>query len=217
MQVKSFLVLFLVLSLNLIACKNQDPGGTTTVSTPTPSPTFKMPEVDEIKETTYERFSKATADSEYLKLVERGEIDWVKDILSKKETNVNERDKGNRSALIIAAKEGYVDLSKVLLEAKIDINLQDAAGNTALLHAISRNNKELVNLLLEYKPDVNIVDSMGMSPLMKAAGNGRNEMVEKLIAKGANVNAKAKNGWTVLQFAEPYPETVAMLKKAGAK
>ena len=34
MQVKSFLVLFLVLSLNLVACKNQDPGGTTTVSTP---------------------------------------------------------------------------------------------------------------------------------------------------------------------------------------
>ena len=96
--------------------------------------------------------------------------------------------------------------------------MQDAAGNTALLQAISRNNKELVDLLLEYKPDVNIVDSsMGMSPLMKAAGNGRKEIVEKLIARGANVNAKAKNGWTVLQFAEPYPETVAILKKAGAK
>ncbi|MBK7994463.1 MAG: ankyrin repeat domain-containing protein [Blastocatellia bacterium] len=217
MQVKSFLILSLVLSLNLMACKNQDPGGTTTVSTPTPTPTFKMPEVDEIKENTYERFSKATEDSEYLKLVERGEIEWVKDILSKKETNVNERDKGNRSALIIAAKEGYIDLSKVLLEAKIDVNLQDVAGNTALMHAVSRNNKELVDLLLENKADVNIVDSMGISPLMKAAGNGRNDLVEKLLTKGANAKGKAKNGWTVLQFAEPYPETIAMLKKAGAK
>lgn len=217
MQVKSFLVLVLVLSLNLIACKNQGAGSTTTVSTPSPTATFKMPEVEEIKETTYSRFSKATEDSEYLRLVERGEIDWVKDILSKKETNVNERDKGNRSALIIAAKEGYVDLSKVLLEAKIDVNLQDVAGNTALMHAISRNNKEMIDLLLENKADVNIVDSMGISPLMKAAGNGRNDIVEKLLAKGANVKSKAKNGWTVLQFAEPYPETIAMLKKAGAK
>lgn len=155
-------------------------------------------------------------DSPWLKAAEANDLKTINELIAKG-VDVNERDKGGRTALVIAVKNQYTDMVKVLLTTKIDIDTADNLGNTPLLQAISRNYQEITKMLLEQKANVNIKDSNGFSPLMKAAGAGNLEVTKLLIAKGAFVNAKANNGWSALKFAENHPDIVAVLKQAGAK
>ena len=223
MQASNFFkVLLLILVLSFGACTKPQPNNVNTANA-TPTPTRFMPDIETVRDSNA-RFRKATKDSsDFLKLVEQGDVDWVRDLLKteKDKININERDRGNRSALIIAAKNSDIEMVKLLLEANIDIDLQDSFGNTALMHAIARNNKELVELLFTKNPNVNLKDGTGMSPLMKATGikDGelRDNVIKELIARKAELSIKSQNGMSVLAYAEPYPETAKLLKKAGAK
>ena len=72
--------------------------------------------------------------------------------------------------------------------------------------------------------DVNQRDANGYTPLHHAAARGDNEMIQYLVSKGADVKAVARNGRTVVDMANgpvqrvrPFPETIALLEKLGAK
>ena len=72
--------------------------------------------------------------------------------------------------------------------------------------------------------DVNQRDINGYTPLHHAAARGDNEMIQYLVSKGADVKAVARNGRTVVDMANgpvqrvrPFPETIALLEKLGAK
>jgi len=72
--------------------------------------------------------------------------------------------------------------------------------------------------------DVNQRDINGYTPLHHAAARGDNEMILYLVSKGADVKAVARNGRTVVDMANgpvqrvrPFPETIALLEKLGAK
>jgi len=72
--------------------------------------------------------------------------------------------------------------------------------------------------------DVNQRDVNGYTPLHHAAARGDNDMIQYLVSKGADVKAVARNGRTVVDMANgpvqrmrPFPETIALLEKLGAK
>ena len=72
--------------------------------------------------------------------------------------------------------------------------------------------------------DVNQRDVNGYTPLHHAAARGDNEMILYLVSKGADPKAVARNGRTVVDMANgpvqrvrPFPETIALLEKLGAK
>ncbi|MGE5098743.1 MAG: ankyrin repeat domain-containing protein, partial [Deltaproteobacteria bacterium] len=72
--------------------------------------------------------------------------------------------------------------------------------------------------------DVNQRDINGYTPLHHAAARGDNDMILYLVSKGADVKAVARNGRTVVDMANgpvqrvrPFPETIALLEKLGAK
>ena len=72
--------------------------------------------------------------------------------------------------------------------------------------------------------DVNARDSRGYTPLHHAAARGDNEMILYLVAHGADVKAVSRDGHTVVDMANgpvqrlrPFPETIALLEKLGAK
>ena len=79
-------------------------------------------------------------------------------------------------------------------------------------------------LVEELKADVNQRDNNGMTPLHHAASRGDNEMIQYLVSKGADPKAVSVRGQTTVDLANgpvqrlrPFPETIALLEKLGAK
>jgi ankyrin repeat protein len=76
----------------------------------------------------------------------------------------------------------------------------------------------------ELHADVNQRDHEGNTVLHQAATRGDNEMIEYLVSKGADVKAVNREGQTTVDMAngpvqrtQPYPATIALLEKLGAK
>ncbi len=79
-------------------------------------------------------------------------------------------------------------------------------------------------LVEEQGVDVNARDADGNTPLHHAASRGDNEMIRYLVSKGADVTAVNRSGQTTadvangpVQRVQPFPETIALLEKLGAK
>ena len=79
-------------------------------------------------------------------------------------------------------------------------------------------------LVEELGADVNARDHNGYTPLHHAAARGDNELIQYLVSKGADVKAVARSGQTTVDMAngpvqriEPFPETIALLERLGAK
>ena len=79
-------------------------------------------------------------------------------------------------------------------------------------------------LVEELHADVNARDLNGYTPLHHAASRGDNDMILYLVAHGADVKAVSRRGQTVVDMANgpvsrlrPFPETIALLEKLGAK
>ena len=79
-------------------------------------------------------------------------------------------------------------------------------------------------LVEELGADVNARDHDGNTALHHAAARGDNEMILYLVSKGADVKAVNRSGETTVDMAngpvqriQPFPETIALLTKLGAK
>jgi ankyrin repeat protein len=79
-------------------------------------------------------------------------------------------------------------------------------------------------LVEELHGNVNGRDHEGNTPLHNAAARGDNEMIEYLVSKGADPKAVNRAGETTADMAnspvsriEPFPATIALLEKLGAK
>jgi ankyrin repeat protein len=79
-------------------------------------------------------------------------------------------------------------------------------------------------LVEELGVDVNARDHEGNTALHHAAARGDNEMILYLVSKGADVKAVNRAGETTADMAngpvqriQPFPETIALLEKLGAK
>ena len=79
-------------------------------------------------------------------------------------------------------------------------------------------------LVEELGADVNAADHDGNTALHHAAARGDNEMILYLVSKGADVKAVDREGRTTVDMAngpvqriQPFPETIALLEKLGAK
>jgi len=79
-------------------------------------------------------------------------------------------------------------------------------------------------LVEEAGADLNAVDHDGNTALHHAAARGDNEMILYLVSKGADVKRVNRAGQTTVDMAngpvqriEPFPETIALLEKLGAK
>ncbi|RTE83483.1 hypothetical protein BHE90_001908 [Fusarium euwallaceae] len=112
--------------------------------------------------------------------------------------------KPEHSALVCAAREGYTDVVRVLLDSgRVDVN---AAGTdpynfpigTPLTHAIENGKSEVVEQLLAAGADPNLESRWGHIPLMIAAQNGQAEVIGQLLAAGVDPNIQDNEGKTAL-------------------
>ncbi|KAM9332947.1 ankyrin repeat domain-containing protein 33B [Pholidichthys leucotaenia] len=110
-----------------------------------------------------------------------------------KEEEVKQADRNNRTGLLVACYQGYVDVVIALSQCPyLDVNWQDSEGNTALITAAQAGHITITNYLLNYFSGLDIErrNCHGFTALMKAAMQGRVECVRSLMMAGATLDAK---------------------------
>ncbi|XP_074478035.1 ankyrin repeat domain-containing protein 33B [Sebastes fasciatus] len=110
-----------------------------------------------------------------------------------KEEDVKEKDRNNRTGLLVASYQGYVDVVIALSQCPhLDVNWQDSEGNTALITAAQAGHITITNYLLNYYSGLDIErrNCHGFTALMKAAMQGRVECVRSLMMAGASLDAR---------------------------
>ena len=117
--------------------------------------------------------------------------------------------------------DGAPDVSPLLAAA--GVGYVGGGGNTHRL-APTGMMAAVRFLVEELHMDVNARDAEGNSLLHEAASRGDNEMILYLVSKGADPLAVNRVGLTVLDWAngpqqkvQPFPETIALLERLGAK
>jgi ankyrin repeat protein len=115
--------------------------------------------------------------------------------------------RGGFTALLFAARGGFSECAKILLDHGADVKAADPDQTSALVLAIINGHYDTAALLLQHKADPNATDDMGRAALF-AAVDMRNiyasnrpapkdtnkveplELIKMLLAAGANPNAK---------------------------
>ena len=92
------------------------------------------------------------------------------------------------NTLIAAAKAGYEDVCKWLLDLGVDINSRSVINGCSALHlAASKNHDKIVRLLISKGANVNAQTSNHeLTPLMMAAGESHESIVFELLMSGAD-------------------------------
>ena len=123
-------------------------------------------------------------------------------------------DSANAKKLIIESKK----LVDKLLSEGVDVNKADNHGQTPIF-CITDQNLDIAEKLIAKGSNVNQSDENGQTPLINVVSNKNAKAVKLLIKSGANVNAKDKDNWSVLQQAlvSGCSTIVNDLEKAGAK
>jgi ankyrin repeat protein len=138
--------------------------------------------------------------------------------------DVNARDAEQDSAFLLAARSGHTALVREALAAGADTRALNRFGSTALMGPAYRGHVETVRVLLATPIDIHHVNNLGWTALLEAVvlgtdGPEHREIVRLLIEKGADVNARDRNGASVLQNAERrgQAEVARLLRAAGAR
>jgi ankyrin repeat protein len=129
-------------------------------------------------------------------------------VANRTDPKVEEFASGWLTPLILAAREGDVDLVRLLVDAGADVNAVAGDGKTALALAIFNGNYEAASLLVDRKADVNKADAQRFTPLFWAVDRRNMEtapnfpwmvtadplpLIRKLLDAGANPNALVNN------------------------
>lgn len=163
-------------------------------------------------------------------------------LLLAKKANLEAKTKDGDTPLIVASRARKEALS-LLIGVNANINARNKQGKTALHEAIAFGSTDCADLLIAAGADVNTADQDGKTPLMESIEKEIHiatllrktskdryeteykmeikrytETVKRLIEAKADVNAKDKNGVSVLLHATKgeNQEIIRMLRNAGA-
>jgi uncharacterized protein len=180
-----------------------------------------------------ESFEPAAPVAQLLEAAKRGDMDAVQRSLDAGvpvDASLGPKDK--TTALIWAVSNHHFDVASLLISRGADVNYQSNRTRTHFLHdlalryeasndnAVGRDAAKLIKFLLLRGAKVDIAKADGATPLMCAAQAGViGPNTEALLAAGADINARNKEGLSVLGVAKKHgrPEMVALLEKLGAK
>lgn len=136
---------------------------------------------------------------------EYGFVDLVKEMIEYYDlADAGIKARNGFDAFHIAAKQGDLDVLKVLMEAHPGLTMTVDVSNTTALHtAAMQGHSEIVNLLLEAGSSLaTIARSNGKTALHSAARNGHLEVVKALLHKEPSLATRTdKKGQTALHMA----------------
>lgn len=155
-----------------------------------------------------------------LSAVMRNKMDEVSSHLDDGAFEQNATDSDGNTALLLAAKNGNLDIVEMLLQRGFSLNQSNFKKRTALLYAAKGGHCSLVERLLSTAEcDVDAQDIEGNTALLIAVKRGHNDVIESLLASGqGDVSKQDRYGHTALHDAAKTGrmDTLAMLVFHGA-
>ncbi|KAK2799525.1 hypothetical protein FQN51_006839 [Onygenales sp. PD_10] len=103
--------------------------------------------------------------------------------------------------LHLAAMNGYISMTRILIEKGASIDFPDRDGLTPLMHAAREGVISVVMLLLENGADVSAKDSHLWTALFHAVWEEREDIVPLLLERGADINHRDHGLYTPLMGA----------------
>lgn len=103
--------------------------------------------------------------------------------------------------LVIAARNGHIDLVQLLLMHHANINGTLPFMTTALIAAIENKQPEMIDFLLNQEIDLNKEDAYKANALFAAIINNNLELTKRLLEMGAHYNTTSLNGSNILHNA----------------
>ncbi len=85
------------------------------------------------------------------------------------------------TALTYAARDGFTDIARVLIDAGADVNWIDGEGVTPLILSSFKNHIELVRLLLDHGANTDIKDQWDRTALDYALRRGEADPIAQLL------------------------------------
>ena len=116
-------------------------------------------------------------------------------------------DSNNKTALHLAAREGKLEVVKILIEKGWEVDVKDKYSTTPLHQACNMNHFETVSFLIESGADPYAKDSLGRNSLMYAVCGPGVESAQVLVDWGEFTNTKDSTGRTALHYAVFNPHT----------
>ena len=104
-------------------------------------------------------------------------------------------------SLLLAARDGFETVTKLLLDYGADVDGADNIGRTALIYAAEEGQETVTKLLLDYGADVAAAVINGRTALISAVAGGHETVTKLLLDHGADVAAALTNGRTALTYA----------------
>ncbi len=122
--------------------------------------------------------------------------------------------------LMLAARKGYMQRVRTLLNAGADANTTTIRGYPVLLYSAAIGDAEAVQALLDAGAQIDLSNSLDRetwTPLIYAASGGHKVTVKLLLEAGADVNAE-RLGMTALGVAraQGHSHLEQLLREAGA-
>ncbi len=118
--------------------------------------------------------------------------------------NLDERADNGATALIVASREGAINIVKDLLSSSININLTNNDGNNALWFACFGNYLELMQLLINAGIDLDNQNDNGVTVLMYAASAGKTDALKLLLEAGANPHLRNLDDFSAMEFSSTF-------------
>jgi uncharacterized protein len=103
--------------------------------------------------------------------------------------------------LILAAREGRIDVLNYLLQLDPNLNVLDRYGNNALWAACYNESSACIARLIDAGIDIDYLNPNGSSALMYAASSGKTAVVAQLLQAGANPHLTNPDDFKALDLA----------------
>jgi len=138
---------------------------------------------------------------ELIRAVEEGNVSKVRELM--KECRCpNTRTTDGDPALVVAARNGSMQLARFLLESGANPNMASRESEvTALMEFAQQDQVAGVDLLLKNGAKIDAADSAGDTALMYAVSARAHRVVQLLTAKGADPRLANYQGQTALDLA----------------
>jgi hypothetical protein len=132
--------------------------------------------------------------------------------------DVNARNTGGQTVLMMLGEEATTDLVWDLINAGAKVNQKDNEGNTPLIEAAGFNNIEALKTLLDAGAEIAARNEDEETPLMMAASAGLVNNVRALVLAGADINLRDSDNKSALSLAleNSHAAVIRLLRAQGA-